>query len=40
MFELPSLDNVKKVTVDQSVIEEGARPLYVYAEIPEAAQSS
>jgi ATP-dependent Clp protease ATP-binding subunit ClpX len=32
MFELPSLDNVKKVTVDKSVIEEGARPLYVYAD--------
>ena len=41
MFELPSLDNVKKVTVDQSVIEEGARPLYVYADdARNAAQSS
>ena len=41
MFELPSLDNVKKVTVDQSVIEEGARPLYVYADDARiAAQSS
>jgi len=41
MFELPSLDNVKKVTVDQSVIEEGARPLYVYADdTRNAAQSS
>jgi len=41
MFELPSLDNVKKVTVDQSVIEEGARPLYVYADdARNAAQNS
>ena len=41
MFELPSLDNVKKVTVDQSVIEEGAKPLYVYADdTRNAAQSS
>jgi ATP-dependent protease Clp ATPase subunit len=41
MFELPSLDNVKKVTVDQSVIEDGARPLYVYVDdTRNAAQSS
>jgi ATP-dependent Clp protease ATP-binding subunit ClpX len=41
MFELPSLDNVKKVTVDQSVIEDGARPLYVYVDDSRnAAQSS
>jgi len=41
MFELPSLDNVKKVTVDQSVIEDGARPLYVYVDdTRSAAQSS
>jgi len=41
MFELPSLDNVKKVTVDQSVIEEGAKPLYVYTDdTRNAAQSS
>lgn len=30
MYELPSLENVKKVIVDASVINEGARPLYVY----------
>ncbi len=41
MFELPSLDNVKKVTVDQSVIEDGARPLYVYVDdTRNAAQNS
>lgn len=32
MYELPSMQGVKKATVDASVIEEGARPLYVYEE--------
>ncbi|HED13804.1 MAG TPA: ATP-dependent Clp protease ATP-binding subunit ClpX, partial [Gammaproteobacteria bacterium] len=30
MYELPSLDGIKKVIVESSVIEEGARPLYIY----------
>jgi len=30
MYELPSMDGVKKVIVDASVISEGARPLYIY----------
>jgi len=30
MYELPSLDGVKRVIVDASVINEGARPLYIY----------
>jgi ATP-dependent Clp protease ATP-binding subunit ClpX len=30
MFELPSMKNVGKVTVDASVIKEGSQPLYVY----------
>ena len=32
MFDLPSVDNVKKVVVESSVIEEGAKPLLIYAE--------
>ena len=32
MYELPSIEGVKKVVVDSSVITEGARPLYVYQE--------
>jgi ATP-dependent Clp protease ATP-binding subunit ClpX len=32
MYELPSIEGVKKVVVDSSVITEGARPLYVYEE--------
>ena len=30
MYELPSIQGIKKVTVDESVITEGSRPLYVY----------
>ena len=30
MFELPSMKNVGKVTVDASVIKDGSQPLYVY----------
>lgn len=32
MYELPSIDGVRKVVVDSSVITEDARPLYVYEE--------
>lgn len=32
MYELPSIHGVKKVIVDESVITEGSRPLYVYQE--------
>ena len=32
MYELPSMEGVKKVTVDASVITDGARPLYIYEE--------
>ena len=32
MYELPSMEGVKKVIVDAGVIKEGARPLYIYEE--------
>ena len=32
MYELPSLDGVKKIIVDKSVINDGTRPLFVYEE--------
>jgi len=32
MFELPSMENVVKVVVEENVITEGARPLLIYAE--------
>ncbi len=32
MYELPSIEGIRKVIVDGSVIAEGSRPLYVYEE--------
>ena len=32
MFDLPNLDGVAKVVVDDHIVEEGARPLLVYRE--------
>jgi ATP-dependent Clp protease ATP-binding subunit ClpX len=32
MFELPSLEGVKKVVIEASVITEGAKPILIYAE--------
>jgi ATP-dependent Clp protease ATP-binding subunit ClpX len=32
MFELPSMDNVKKVVVEANVITDGARPILIYAD--------
>ena len=40
MFELPSLENVRKVIVDASVIEEESRPLYVYEDTTRITQQS
>ena len=34
MFELPSMNDVTKVTVDSSVIRDGSQPLYVFEEEP------
>ncbi len=32
MFELPSLDNIVKVVIEENVITEGARPILIYAD--------
>ena len=32
MFELPDLENVEEVVINREVAQEGARPLYIYAE--------
>jgi len=37
MYELPSLDGVTQVVVDKSTINEGATPMYTYAEADSAA---
>ena len=40
MYELPSMEGVKKVIVDASVIKDGARPLYIYEEAEQKAAST
>jgi hypothetical protein len=37
MFDLPTLDGVAKVVIDEHIIEEGAKPLLVYREQPRPA---
>jgi len=32
MYDLPSTDNVQRVVIDVAVIEDGAKPLLVFAE--------
>ena len=32
MYELPNLDGVTKVVVDEHIVEEGGKPLLVYRE--------
>src|SRR5208283_4385158 len=39
MFDLPSLDNVVKVVVDENSIVSEARPLLIYADQPKVASS-
>jgi len=39
MYELPSLDGVKKIIVDKSVITESTRPLFVYEETKQRAKA-
>lgn len=36
MYELPSLESVKKVTIDKTTINDGATPLYIYEESDKA----
>ena len=39
MFELPSMENVTRVTVDANVIEEGSQPLFMYEDAPSKVSS-
>jgi ATP-dependent Clp protease ATP-binding subunit ClpX len=32
MYDLPTLEGVEKVVVDEATIEEGAKPLLIYAD--------
>ena len=40
MFDLPTLDGVAKVVIDEHTIEDGAKPLLVYREQPKAKASA
>lgn len=40
MYELPSMEGVKKVIVDASVIIDGSRPLYIYEEAEQKTAST
>jgi ATP-dependent Clp protease ATP-binding subunit ClpX len=40
MFELPQLQNVTKVVVDENTVANGARPLVIYGEQPRAASDA
>ncbi len=39
MYELPGLQNVQKVVVDENAIEGEAKPLVIYADAPKVAGS-
>jgi ATP-dependent Clp protease ATP-binding subunit ClpX len=40
MYELPGLENVEKVVIDENMIENGGHPLLIYADQPKVSGSS
>ena len=40
MYEIPTLENVTKVVIDESTIESGAQPLMIYADQPKVSGSN
>ncbi len=40
MYEIPTLENVSKVVIDESTIESGAQPLMIYADQPKVSGSN
>jgi len=40
MYELPALDNVTKVVIDESTIESAGQPLLIYADQPKVSGSN
>ncbi|MDP5239599.1 ATP-dependent Clp protease ATP-binding subunit ClpX [Uliginosibacterium sp. 31-16] len=40
MYELPSMENVEKVVIDENTIDSGAQPLLIYADQPKVAGSN
>jgi ATP-dependent Clp protease ATP-binding subunit ClpX len=40
MYDLPTLENVAKAVVDEGMIENGGRPLLIYADQPKVSGSN
>ncbi|CAG0991063.1 partial ATP-dependent Clp protease ATP-binding subunit ClpX, partial [Rhodocyclaceae bacterium] len=40
MYELPAMENVEKVVVDENMIEGGGQPLLIYADQPKVSGSN
>jgi ATP-dependent Clp protease ATP-binding subunit ClpX len=40
MYDLPALEGVEKVVVDEGTIEDGAQPLLMYADQPKVSGSN
>ena len=40
MYELPSMENVSKVVIDENMIEGGAKPILIYADQPKVSGSN
>lgn len=40
MYELPTMDNVSKVVIDENVIQSGGQPILIYADQPKVAGSN
>jgi len=40
MYELPTMENVSKVVVDEGMIESGAKPILIYADQPKVSGSN
>ena len=40
MYELPGLENVEKVVIDEAMIETGGQPLLIYADQPKVSGSN
>jgi len=40
MYELPSMENVSKVVIDEGMIDGGAKPILIYADQPKVSGSN
>ncbi|MEK7736751.1 MAG: ATP-dependent Clp protease ATP-binding subunit ClpX, partial [Pseudomonadota bacterium] len=40
MYELPTMDNVTKVVIDEGMVDNATSPLLIYADQPKVASSS